>query len=329
MTRLTVETAAINSDRQVLDRVAIFSFPASSAPMLQEALGRFAVPGINTLQEAILLDRPQEVAEFLEWNSTGLVVLLLAQPVYGLAAALQTGRAQPECIETCLTEMRAIVELLRTDRRRILLVDQTEALRRPFALAQALLDHRALDFPGLADLPPASPETVSEAYHAFALLSLNERPEARRLNSEIAASLLPLGPSGQNRLAWEEAIEDLIRLEAMAKQAQEQAVLVAELDRLRSQCATLEGELATVARLEATFARRNLGLMKEIATLETRRDRLTVELEQAHQKSTAVEARAQKLEQEVAAVYASTSWRITAPVRAVKLALTGLRRGRS
>jgi hypothetical protein len=325
---MSIQPADLTEESQLLNEVAISVFSVPATSVLREAMGRFSLTGSANASDATWIDHPQEVATFLGRHSSGLVIVLLEDPVRKLAANLHAGQDVARGIETCLTEMRAVVQLLTTDRRRVLLVDHTEALRRPSDLAQSLRDHRGLDFPRLADLEPASPKSVSEGYYALALLSLTERPEARRLSNEIEASLLPLGASGKNRSSWDEATEDLFRLESLARRVLEQDALTAELEKLRVSYAALEADLAIVARTEATMSKRNLALMKEIVMLEAEREKIAAELANLQQHANAVEARARDFEGAVTELLHSTSWRLTAPVRALKNALVGLRRGR-
>lgn len=364
MTEFFSPAPSLNSNNELFDKVGILSFPVNPAPALHEAFQCYTANNSTILNDVSWLDQASAVKQFLVQYPKGIVVILLAQPVDRLAASLQAEQSLSESMEICLAEFSALQDILTIDRRRILLIDLAEAVKRPSSLGESLRGHRGLNFPGLANLELVSADIVPEAYRALALLSLQERPEAHRLSDEIAASLLPVNASGQNHLPWESGIEELIRLEAAAKRAQEQDAIAPDLDRLRMQYASLEADLTIVARAEATMVRRNFAMMKEnvelelerdkarieltearrcndatnerihaferqVAKLESERDKARIELAEAQRCNDTTNERAQAFERQVAELHTSTSWRLTAPMRTVKRAFISLRTGRS
>ena len=91
----------------------------------------------------------------------------------------------------------------------------------------------------------------------------------------------------------------------------------ADVQRLQAHC---DWQVAVVQEREDMIAvldaeRRQLG--EQLAELRAQVERLSGLVDEAEQRSTADEDRIAELEQAIAALHASTSWRLTGPIRAI------------
>ena len=194
----------------------------------------------------------------------------------------------------------------------------------------------------MSALPPAFDEPdIPRAYYAFAQLSFAESPQLRRLLGEFEAALLPLKRAERNKSEWEEGVAEFARLEIEADRAH-------ALAGIEQQQAALKADFEVVAQIESTMAQRNLALLQEISTLEAAHAQVIGDIAQARAElvskdgqlvaakrelvqtkaaAGAANRKASALEAHVEALLRSTSWRITYPMRALKLAITPSKKG--
>ncbi|MCE7032783.1 hypothetical protein LY625_09195 [Lysobacter sp. GX 14042] len=316
-------------------RVAAVSLP-SLPTALAEAFEELV--DVPVAREAlIVLGSAGEALQFLKKDNDAQLLVFVPHPVRRLAAALEEGVLPSAAIERSATEMRVVIELLRTGRRRAVLVEQSDFLARPAAIWSALDDA-----PGHANKDPdhcstyLSREEGSNLYDALALLCMIESAELGSLLGEVEASFVPSRSMRAPPAVWESAFVELARLKEAAVQR----------DLAQEQYAELQSEFEVVARAEAALAKRVLVLLREVSTIEAERNRLVEDLQQlraAHERDhgqlmnltskaeylrgrkIAAERHALALEQQLVLMQKSSSWRITSPLRALKTLMGGLR----
>lgn len=241
---------------------------------------------------------------FLRDHPDGLLLVLADQPRDLLAAALETGTPLDTAVATCLAALQPLHDLIAAHPGRVLLIDHAAARHVPAALAQTLQDNFGIAAPDLSALDPDSPTAADRGLRALATLALDETPEAHPIQAALSAARLPFGTPDPA------------------------PTLARDLDHLRQRAAALESELATLARIEATMSQRNLDLLRDIATLESAQARAAGEQAATHEETGRTAGQIADLTARIAELESSTSWRLTAPLRAVSRALSGSGRRR-
>lgn len=279
-----------------------------------------------------ILSTIPDLEAYLAGDESGLVIVLYARPEEALASALVGGTPPERAVKECELQVRTLLETVRRDRKRFILIEQTSAEAHPDLLAGMLEQRLGRPFPALASLSLAKRQRVSGLYRALAALSLQEHASLRRHHAELQASTMPLAPAQENQLLWEAAFDELTALQAEMRDGHRTAHLTEENEMLRQQLAGLQRDFETVAKNEVAATKRNIALLQQVARLEadgpavtavrpdvvgTPRDetfRLEAELRAAIR-------REQKASASLDAVHASTSWRVTRPLRMLKLRL--------
>lgn len=294
-------------------------------------------------------------ADLLHMVPEHALIVIYDAPEHALRLALQDGTPPGAALADWQARMGGLLRLYRRARRRVFLIDSSAFATDPGGLATALSDWlgRALtpqDPPqDLPDAQPASPPdsgSESALFHLIAAHALATLRPVQRLADELAAGgfaprrrsggdigLLEAvfaegaggGPKVQDALA---ALEDQARADA---ELHDQQAILARQQILELQ-ATLEQEcLARIAQedeLKALpdlraradeLAALELEHLKLRATLQARERALVALSEDRRFLDLDLHARTDDLDQ----LRASTSWRLTAPLRGTRLLLSG------
>lgn len=263
----------------------------------------------------------------------GQIILLLAHPITELARSLEGGLSMQQAVDQCMSYIRMVLNLRQSHHNRLLVVDHANASRYPAACVKEISTARDLHLPSLDDIPP--PPEGKASYVAFATLAVHDQPELRRQVAEYEAGLLPLGSHVRIRPEWTGGFEQFRKIE-------EDAALFADFEALERKYNALQADFKTVAEVEGALARRNMDLFRELTMTETERDNharalaqlqtkaTNLEVQMAAVKANLAEARtradvarrqAEESQARVGDLLQSTSWRITAPIRAIKTAI--------
>lgn len=302
------------------------------------------------------LVHPQEVAARLSQNSETRAVIL----VPSLASDLETSRSTQAALAIWSERIASVLELLRHNRRSVLLLDERDALAE---LKQSIVQIQAW-IGGQADPEPLKPSsrampTPRVVLELSALALASSTSKTRRLADELEAALAPIYDLPDDPVALFQA-----RIQDTLKEAEDsQAVAATQIESLRvalsfasenyaaaaldaRDAAASIGDLRTAVELSAknyseavesaqsleeqakkADAERNI-LLAEIKEHKARASAMTQDV--ADYKATLEEQAAQikdlhdtqeELERALDATRTSTSWKVTAPIRAVKSAL--------
>jgi hypothetical protein len=305
----------------------------------------------------------EQLRERLE-GSTGQIALFWDIPSETVASALQNEGQTVEIIADWLDRMRGLLSLLRRHRRGLKLFDarlispQAEPSDRE-RLASALGLARLPE----AQLGEAGPgDTVSQM---LAVLALSRLDMLRDCLDELEANSLTFGTDALATSWLETAAKGLQRIRQLSldlkdKTEQDDRALAAA----KADCVRLSAELATTVSSAETHAqeisllRDQLGVqLAEIARLEEdglrkeelrdkaayeseralsraltdlrrearERNSLQVRLQDTEARLASVEAERNILSQQMTEIYESRSWRITKPLRQVRLLVAPIR----
>jgi hypothetical protein len=264
----------------------------------------------------VLPDLPTAFARHPE----GRVLAVLADPAWDITRHLRDGHSPSNALNAWESRTREILPDLRRHRRRIAIVTDTMLALAPDTVA-GLLSEVFGWTPGR--VPPAAEDPASAVpavLHLVAHFALQADPRARDLANEIRA-MLPAG-------APDEAPDLEIADRAFAEMEAQGTVLDTLSDREERLRATLDlrqAELAAAERRRDQLAEIGrdresvLGalLLERGGALDDCRGRAQLlEAEKAAQESEIA-----RLRDKIARLHASTSWRVTAPLRAVGRAL--------
>ena len=274
--------------------------------------------------------------------------LLWQNPVEAAATAMETGRNLNEVTGAWLTNAREVLAVFRRNRRRLLLVD-TRLLtpRATEAEREALCSRLQIKTLTIATKEPDGP--ARQMARMLAGLVLPQIPALRQCLDELEASSLPVAPEIPS-------VGDLTAAADLFKHIAEQAARVDDLGKENALLKTraglqqeeaghlleehrfaglaLEKSLARALADLRTEARSRVKLQEEHDGLREKHRLANLAAEKALARATAdlragEEARA-KLQEErdglverLHQIFASTSWRVTRPLRMLKLRLVG------
>lgn len=234
-------------------------------------------------------------------------VLLLSYPapMPFIARALTAGCMPEEALRRWLEKAEPILDLYRTARRRIVLVEQAAALANPQALIARLNERFSLSLVADRSMTPATAEPrqpeLDPVYLLIAERACRQDLRARRAVTELEASSLPLGSQEGMPIidlaATLEAYRQQPELpEEPEKPAQDIEDLTEENELLLLQLHQVQEEL------ESYFLE-NQDLKKTLKECELQKQQF--------------ERKARQATNMFNDVHASLSWKITAPLRAM------------
>lgn len=245
-----------------------------------------------------------ETLETLLEGSDGRACLSYADPRGLVARAIAEGADPQPVLAGWRRDMGALLALYRANRARLALVER-DGLQRNTGAYRVMLSNHAIALPD--DLAPAPVPVPEVMIRALAELLVLRDAETRQVLDELEASALrPLeietehGPDAQAVLgAFDrmKAVEgEAARLRGeMGRKASELRVQSAQIDQLRAASETYATEADTLRADSAHRAEANRKITEEAYALRAELD----------------------------AVYASTSWKISGPVRSLKRVLGG------
>ena len=256
------------------------------------------------------------------------VVIFYVKPERALALLLAKDREFSDAVAECREKAQALLALVRRHRARTTLIEETVASAHPDLLARVLEKRFGYHLAEVAALASAEPPKVPELLGALARLAILERPELRRLCADLEASSVVVSPAQTASPLSDAALAQLASLEEKARSADEVTRLAEENRALVQQLFELQSNFELGLKKEKDIGDR---LEKALADAEASarkenelRSRLTTVDLAAREASRQHKIIVRKL----AAVHASTSWRITGPMRSFKQRLRGLRNGK-
>jgi hypothetical protein len=243
-------------------------------------------------------------------------VILWQDPAERVAAGMEAGQDLGEVAEAWLMHARNLLGLFRAHRRRLRLVD-ARVLKPDAPQAEREALRTRLQLTSLAAPTEAPQDSASRMAQLLASLVLARIPAIRKCLDELEASSLSLAPE-------DFSIADLSavggRFKSLSDKAARLELLSEENTLLRSQIVLQQKEIdrlleehrfASLAS-EKSLARALADLRVEAKSrtrLQNERDRLAREV--------------RKLSRKLDQVFASTSWKVTKPLRAMKLGVSG------
>lgn len=255
------------------------------------------------------------------------VLIPIRSPVAALAARMQAGSAPGAALEDWRARTAPLIAQCRKARRHVLMIDIDSLEASPEGMASALTGHLSL---GLT-----APKATRVAERCPAVLELlaqtliEQAPDCRNLAAEIDAMAVSAGganPIHPDRL--EQVFHD--HLAALAYSQAEYDLLQEERDLLRDSLAQMQEELAT--QIRAREARNDLQaeMILHKAAHEAAEHQLALLHDSSQQREAVLSAeilgaqdRETALQQELDAVYASRSWRVTGPLRRASIGVRG------
>lgn len=275
------------------------------------------------------------------------VLVPVLSPTTAVATLLKGGDSPVTALKNWLDQTRPFIERCRKVRRHILLLDTDGLNRHPEPIISALATRLNLHLD--------TPQPAQEAEQAPAILELlartviQQHPTGRDLAAEMEAMILSGDDSEhipENRLEqifldyqasleattkFDQLKSDRAKLERDLSAAQtDLSRLHEERDLLRQSLAELQEELVSQIRDQDSDRKQQADLLLHKASHEAAEHQLARMREDGQRREAVLsaeilgaQAREASLQQELDAVYASTSWRITGPMRVVSLGLRG------
>lgn len=263
----------------------------------------------------------------LDQSSDPVVLVVLTGAVTELAGALAAGGDPAAVLERWQSQAQDWLRLLRRHRGRVAVLERGALQAAPGACARALGPRLPLP-----EIAAPAPTAQDMAYGILARALLGETPSAQRLEDELqamthgASAASPDVPAAVTHLAaaLRQAVAPAPDSELEQLLLEDIAGLQAELERmtldLQVQQSALEAaETRLGLRLEAARAR------EAVVAMALVQDgggpaRLRAELAETQARLAQVQSEA---EARLSELHASTSWKVTAPLRAVRRGLGG------
>ena len=236
-------------------------------------------------------------------KSKGLVVY--EHPAHSVASAIMDGNYDNTLLQGWIHEAKNSLAVIRRHRRNMLVVERDATDEQVFrsAFSAAFTGHKPPQ-----EIAPRSPKTQTLKL-LLALFAVRQYRPVAQLLGELEASSI----AATNELP----LDDTLRV--AAKEMQE----LLERDQIwKAKLEKLEAEKQTT---KSRNAEANETLMRQILDLKANLQQLARERNAAEQRALEAERKHQAAEKEVAGlkttinrIHRSTSWRLTAPVRAIK-----------
>ena len=236
-------------------------------------------------------------------KSKGLVVY--EHPAHSVASAIMDGNYDNTPLQGWIHEAKNSLAVIRRHRRNMLVVERDATDENVFrsAFSAAFTGHKPPQ-----EIAPRSPKTQTLKL-LLALFAVRQYRPVAQLLGELEASSI----AATNELP----LDDTLRV--AAKEMQEL------LERDQASKAKLEKLEAEKQTTKSRNAEANETLMRQILDLKANLQQLARERNAAEQRALEAERKHQAAEKEVAGlkttinrIHRSTSWRLTAPVRAIK-----------
>jgi hypothetical protein len=282
---------------------------------------------------AKLIDIQQARAALNGAAPTRCVVLGVPFEV-ALWADRQSGQGAAAALNAWLIETREILELSRLHRRQVLVLPQDQVLEaQPAALALIQAWQAGKPLPEPVSVQPEAPDfeqlahklaaqalafADAEARHALAELEAVSAPVIDRSVASAAAlcDALSASNSGASRSELAALSQTVERSRVALEYASEDlASALAEADELRSE---LQATRKTVAETKAELEQARKDAESNAGKLALAEDALRAKQGEARD----LQAQCEHLQSAIEATRSSTSWKVTAPIRAVKSALS-------
>lgn len=256
---------------------------------------------------ALLVSSVGEALRYLERHHDRRVVVFFTRPDRRLAEALARGIPLEAALAECRDQIDALLDIVRRDRRRVILVEQSAAHSDPEGFAAALYERLGKEFPDIAALEPSISEQPDALALALARLALLEGVDLRRRCAELEASALN-SATANGQIEARAAVEEFLDLKREAGRADDLSNLADENRTVIEQLFRVERDLEAALRKQGDEREKHKRVVAEL-------DRVLAELDRVRAKTKAGEQRERNAKERLAAVYASTSWRLTAPLR--------------
>lgn len=299
-----------------------FETAASRAPSAQVAVAGMAgaeAGSLATFREWLdsCLGSPAIRAEASatgDLDASVPVVLAYESCPAAVGRALAAGTAPDAALAQWLSAASDLLEGGRRRRRRAVMVDLALAARVPETLRAALADRLGLTLllPGQGIVPPLRPAAL---YEVFAAQLLATSEAARQAQSELEARTLALDSAGRPAAPdVGRAIRDFA--DAAARSAGRLAALEEERTLLRMQLHQFREELEIQFSKARSFYREREQFRRKLTE-----ERAALKAEHERQRRLHQQERDQ-LQGRIEELLRSTSWKVTAPLRRVRLMFT-------
>ena len=245
-------------------------------------------------------------------TGAGPVILLTERAEDAVLRLLAEGHLPSAALGQWIEDCTALLTVFRARRRGLTLVSVRHALTAPAALAAALAARLGLDAAVAHEDLAAVAETrprPAQWQKILALQSIAQDPDALRLDAELDASMLPLGTDPADPDA---AFSDICALQCAAAETR---------DLMRRQH---EGMLS-LRRHDRDRQQRLAALEADTAGLQDARTALEDARSALEQDVSRLEALCREQDAQIRDLYASTSWKVTGPLRGAKRALASRR----
>jgi hypothetical protein len=272
-----------------------------------KALSETVFPDVQSLFHTSL-------EEALAAPGNNVIIVPIETPIQSLARRLKSKQDYTNALQDWFEETETFLQSYRKVRRRVRVMAKTVLLSGAAESWQAVAAHV-----GLQQSPAAATElaeTVPCALsHLLSQYLIRITPKAQTLAQEIEAMISGPGPSFENS---PELVSLLLKERQTAENEQvEQQDTTTQNDLLKESLSALlrENEMQSI---------RQRTLEKEVqlmSQLEAKLSWSARELLTAQEKAATLERRVAELSGNIDALYASNSWKITAPIRKISLLL--------
>lgn len=321
------------TDTATAPGIAVVSHAGQALPEMLRDLFAAADPGLTITRHdnltAALATRPAAPVLIP-------VLIPVRLPVAALSDTLEQGRLPSEALTAWSAQTGTLLGQCRRNRRNVLLIDTESLARNPAGLVPALFARLGMTPPAI---PPATdtPAPVRPTLELLAHALLEQNPTARAMADELEAMALSAAdPALMSVQLLDQACREYRQQAQESELAQATAELSQERDLLRESLALIQAELT--AQVEAAAARSHKSreiqaeLLLHTAAHEAAKRQLQTALDDRLQREavlgaqilgsqanlTQLRQQVEHLSDELERVYASRSWRITAPLRRLR-----------